>query len=150
MVRHEVIQTRFVNRRRAQVVGGVLVVVAVLFAFLWLSEDLPALLAGATPKSAVEMGVPTNPVHVLDFAFFLPAGVLSGVLLLKRVPLAYTLAPAFVVFLILTGIPILLTPVVQTTRGDAASWGVVGPIGTLTLVLVALLVWFMKSIRSDP
>jgi len=150
MVRHEVIQARFVNRRRAQVVGAVLVVVAVLFAFLWLSEDLPALLAGAAPKSVVEMGVPTNPVHVLDFAFFLPAGVLSGVLLLKRVPLAYTLSPAFVVFLILTGTPILLTPVVQAGRGEVASWGVVVPIGTLTLVLVALLVWFMKSVRSDP
>jgi hypothetical protein len=149
MVRHEVIQTRFVNRRKAQVVGWFLIVVAVLFAFLWLSEDVPALMAAATPKSVVEMGVPTNPVHVLDLAFFLPAVAVSGALLLKRVPLAHTLAPSFVVFLILTGIPILLTPVVQTARGEAASWGVVVPIGTLTLVLVCLLTWFMESIRSN-
>jgi hypothetical protein len=53
------------------------------------------------------------------------------------------------VFLILTGVPILLTPVVQSVRGEAAAWGVVGPIGTLTAVLLAVLVWLMSSVRRQ-
>lgn len=67
--------------------------------------------------------------------------------LLKRRPLAYTVAPAFIVFLILTGVPILITPVVQTVRGETANWGVVGPIGMLTVVLLGMLIWLLATIR---
>ena len=44
--------------------------------------------------SVTDMALPTNPVHILDLAFFLPAVIATGVLLLKRRPLAYTVAPA--------------------------------------------------------
>ena len=60
-----------------------------------------------------------------------------------------TVAPAMIVLLILTGVPILLTPVVQSARGEAAAWGVVGPIGTLTVLLIALLAWLMSSVRRQ-
>ena len=93
------------------------------------------------------MALPTNPVHILDLAFFLPAVIVTGVRLIKRKPLAYTLAPAFILFLILTGIPILITPVVQAVRGEIAAWGVVVPIGTLTTLLLVLLVWLLSTIR---
>ena len=75
----------------------------------------------------------TNPVHILDLGFYLPAIIAAGALLLKRKPFAYTLAPAFIVFIILTGLPILLTPGVQAGRGETAGWGVVVPIGNLAL-----------------
>jgi hypothetical protein len=95
------------------------------------------------------MALPTNPVHILDLAFFLPAVIATGVLLIKQRPLAYTLAPTFILFLILTGIPILLTPLVQTARGEAAAWDVVLPIGALTVVLSALLVWLLSTIHAQ-
>lgn len=93
--------------------------------------------------------MPTNPVHVLDFAFFLPAAFLTGLWLLRRRPFAFTVAPAFIVFVILTGMPILLTPVLQAARGEAASWGVVIPIGTLTLLMLALLVWLSSTVQPQ-
>ena len=62
------------------------------------------------------MGIPANLVHILDYAFFLPAMILTGIWLLKGRPLAFTLAPVFAVFVILTGVPILLTPVLQAAR----------------------------------
>jgi hypothetical protein len=127
----------------------VLIVTTVFFGLLWLSEDVPALLAGSTPQSLTDMALPTNPVHILDLGFFLPAAIATGVLLLKRKPLAYTLAPAFIVFLILTGVPILLTPVVQAARGGTAGWGVVVPIGTLTVALLGVLGWLLSTI-SHP
>ena len=138
---------RFASRRAVQVVAWFLIVVAVLFGLLWLSEDVPALLSGGTPQSVSDMALPTNPVHVLDLAFFLPAVVATGVSLLKRKPLAFTLAPSFLVFLILTGIPILLTPAVQAARGETAAWGVAVPIGVLTLVLLGLLAWLLSTMR---
>jgi len=148
-VDHAAVALHFSSRRAVQIVAWFLIVVAVLFGFLWLSEDVPALLSRGTPQSVSDMALPTNPVHVLDLAFFLPAVVATGASLLKRKPLAHTLAPSFMVFLILTGIPILLTPAVQTARGEAAAWGVVVPIGTLTVLLLGLLVWLLATMRFD-
>ena len=43
-----------------------------------------------------------------DLAFFLPPAILTGVWLLKKKPLAFTVAPAMLVFLILTGIKMVV------------------------------------------
>jgi hypothetical protein len=130
------------------VVAWFLIVTAILFGLLWLSEDVPALLAGKTPQTLADMALPTNPVRILDLGFFLPAVIAAGLMLLKRKPLAYTLAPAFIVFLIMTGVPILITPLVQAMRGEIAAWGVVGPIGTLTAALLVVLMWFLSTMRA--
>jgi hypothetical protein len=147
---HREVAARFSSRRAVTVVAWVLIVTAVLFGLLWLSEDVPALLAGSTPKSLTDMALPTNPVHILDLGFFLPAVIATGVMLLKRKPLAYTLTPAFIVFLILTGVPILLTPVVQAAHGEVAAWGIVFPIGTLTVALLGVLGWLFSTIQTRP
>ncbi len=146
---HDAVAARFASRRAVTVVAWFLIVAAVLFAVLWLSEDIPALLSGDRPQSLIDMALPTNPVHVLDLGFFLPAVVATGVLLLQRRPLAYTLAPPLIVFLLLTGVPILLTPVVQAARGDTAAWGVAVPIGTLTTVCLGMLVWLLSTMRAE-
>jgi hypothetical protein len=143
------IRASYVRRRPAQVVGWLLIVSGFLFGFLWLSEDIPALLAGSMPQSVTDMALPTNPVHVLDLAFFLPAAITSGWLLLKARPLAYIVAPSMLVFLGLTGVPILITPVVQSMRGQIAARGVVAPIGTLTALVFVVLVWLMTSVRTE-
>jgi len=83
----------FANRRAIVVVAWSLIVIAILFGLLWLSEDVPALLAGGVPQSVRDMALPTNPVHVLDLAFFLPAVITIGVQLLRRRPFAFTVAP---------------------------------------------------------
>ena len=145
---HEAIRLSFTSQRAVKVAAWFLIITGVLFALLWLSEDVPALMAGKTPQSVIDAGLPTNPVHVLDLAFFLPAVIITGALLLKRRALAYTLAPSFILFLILTGVPILITPVVQTAREEVAGWGVVAPIGTLTAVLLCLLIWLMSTVQS--
>ncbi len=144
------VKTCFNSRRAVTVVAWLLIVTAILFALLWLSEDLPALVAGARPQSIVDMALPTNPVHVLDLGFFLPLGIATGVLLLRRKPLGYSLAAPFIVFIVLTGIPILVTPVVQAARGQTAAWGVVVPIGTLTVILLGVLAWLTSTIRCAP
>jgi hypothetical protein len=147
-VDYGVVAARFASRRAVTVVAWFLIVTAVLFGLLWLSEDVPALLAGTTPQSLTDMALPTNPVHVLDLGFFLPAVIATGVLLLKRTPFAHALAPPLIVFLVLTGVPILLTPAVQAFRGETAAWGVVIPIGTLTLVSLGMLAWLLSTMRT--
>lgn len=148
-VDHDRVAESFANRRAVVVVAWSLIVVAVLFCLLWLSEDVPALLAGSVPQSVRDMAVPTNPVHVLDLAFFLPAVLVTGVQLLRRRAFAFTVAPAFIVFLILTGMPILVTPFVQAARGETAAWGVLVPIGALTVAMIGLLTWLLTSMRTQ-
>jgi hypothetical protein len=147
---HEAIRASYSRPERVKVTAWVLIIVAVFFAFVWLSEDVPALLAGTAPASVIAMALPTNPVHILDLAFFLPAVIITGVMLIKRVALGYALAPAFLVFLVLTGVPILLTPVVQPLIDQVPAWGVALPIGLLTLVLVVVVGWLVASIRDNP
>jgi len=136
------------SARAAKVSGWALIVVALMFGALWLSEDVPALLNGTTPQSLVDQGMITNPVHVLDLAFFLPAVLGIGALWLRRNVRAATVAPSFIVFLILTGVPILVTPIVQAVRGETAAWGVVVPIGTVTVVNLLLLAWLLGSMTG--
>lgn len=144
------IQRGFRRDGPIRVMGGLLLAAALLFAALWLSEDIPALLAGVAPQSVSDMNLPTNPVHILDLAFFLPAALLAGISLLRGRPLGYTLAPGMVVFLVLTGIPILLTPVVQSFIGQTPAWEVGLPIGTLTLSLSAILIWALGTWKQAP
>ncbi len=148
-VDHRAIQSRYTNPRAIKIVAWILIIAAVLFGFIWLSEDVPALLSGNTPQSVVDMAVPTNPVHILDLSFFLPGAIITALWLFKKKPIAYVLAPALLVFLILTGIPILLTPVVQTGRGEAAAWGVVIPIGILTVIFFGFLAWLVSTINQQ-
>jgi hypothetical protein len=148
-INHKSVRASFKSQRAITFSAWFLIVVAILFGLLWLSEDIPALLSGKTPQSVIDMAIPTNPVHILDLGFFLPGVVITGIMLLKQKPLSYTLAPAFIVFLILTGIPILITPIVQSMRGQEAAWGVFVPIGTLTILLIGLLVWLLSTIHSD-
>ncbi|SDC00936.1 hypothetical protein GA0111570_1145 [Raineyella antarctica] len=141
------IAQRFAGPRLLTAVGWVLVVAGVLFALLWLSEDVSALLSGTRPASAAELALPTNPVHVLDLAFFLPAVIGIGVQVLRRRPYAVAVAPVPLVFLLLTGVPILITPAVQAANGLPAGWSVALPIGVFTLVVLGLLVWLLATLR---
>jgi hypothetical protein len=146
---HQQVRSWFTKSPPVKVTAWTLIVVGFFFAFLWLSEDIPALLAGRTPQSLIDIDLPTNPVHILDLSFFLPAAFVTGIALLRRSASGYTFAPGLLVFLILTGIPIIFTPVLQHARGEPAAWGVVYPIGTLTLLLLALLIWLASTIHPD-
>jgi hypothetical protein len=145
---HEAARLALRGSRAVRVTAWALLILGVLFALLWLSEDVPALIAGATPASVRDMGLPTNPVHILDLSFFLPAAFMTGIWLLRDKPLAYSIAPAMIVFLILTGIPILITPAVMQARGEASGWGIAIPIGGLTVLLLALLIRLLSSFTA--
>ena len=129
-------------------VGWFLMAVAVLFALLWLGEIVPDLLAGRPSTSAGDWRVPTNPVHVLDLAFFLPAVFASGLSLLRRQWLGYATAAGQLTFLALTSLPILVTPVVAQVRGHTPAWSVVGPVGVLFLATVLVLSRFLRAVAG--
>jgi hypothetical protein len=109
-----------IDRRGARVAGGFLVGVGVVFGALWLAEDVPALLRGEQPASLVETGLLTNPVHVIDYAFALPAHILAGVLLWRRRPSGAALGPIVLAFGVLMAASIGGMLVVIRLSGGAA------------------------------
>ena len=135
------IKQRFAGRA-LPVPAWFLIVVAMFFALLWLSEIVPDVLTGGPSRSASKWDVPTNPVHVLDLAIFLPGVITSGILLRRKHPLGYATAAGQLVWLALTCLPILITPFVANARGHTPGWAVDVPIGALlvaTLTVLALL-----------
>ena len=55
-----------------KVAAYTLIGTGVLFAFLWLSDVVPALLTGRVPASLTEAGLWVNPIHVIDLSMVLP------------------------------------------------------------------------------
>lgn len=78
-----------------------LIVAAAVFALGWLGEDVPALVRGEPPASLAEVALPSNPVHVLDLAFALPALAMAGIALARRRPASLALGAAALAFVAL-------------------------------------------------
>jgi hypothetical protein len=68
--------TERLNRRAA---GGLLIGVAALFGLLWLGQIATTTTSGVLPPDLIKAGISSNPVYVLDLAFFLPLCALAGI-----------------------------------------------------------------------
>jgi hypothetical protein len=86
------LRARFDEQTPRKPIALFLGILALLFLLMWLSEDIPAMLAGVAPQSVFENGLLTNPIHVLDLSILLPAMITTAVLLWRRHPLGYGLA----------------------------------------------------------
>lgn len=143
------LRTRFAGTA-VRLPGWFLIVLAVLLALLWLREIVPDLLAGRPSTSASTWEIPTNPVHVLDLAFFLPAVCASGVLLLRRHWAGFAVAAGSLVFLGLTCLPILLTPFVAHARGDSPGWSVMVPMSIIAVATLVILWRLLDTLDPKP
>lgn len=122
-----------------------LIVTGVVVYGLWLSQDLAHMLAGGQPQSLLDVGLPSNPVHVLDMAFLLPACIAAGALLRRRRPLGYVLGPVLLVALALLGITIVAIMIVSDVRGLDANW----PIAAATAVSAGIaLIGLAHALRA--
>lgn len=109
----------FGTRTPVQSTGWALIVLSVLFYGMWFAEDLPALLRGSTPETLREVGLLTNPVHVLDMAFLLPACMVAGVALLRGRAIGYWLAPTLLAAIAAITVGIVTIMVVAISGGES-------------------------------
>ena len=141
------LQPYFVANSKARLVSVFLLLVAVLFYLQWLGEDIPALLAGKIPQSVMEAGLLTNPVHVLDLGLYLPAMIITSILLWRRKPLGYVMAIPLLVFSVLTGIGILAIFLVMSSRGMATSVVVELFFAAIVVVSLVLSVLYLREVK---
>lgn len=128
--------------------GWALVVVGVLFYGLWLAEDLPAVLSGSPPETLREVGLMTNPVHVLDMAFLLPACIVAGLALVRGRAIGYWLAPTVIAALVAITVAIITIMAFAIRGGETASIPVVIAMTIIGLVQAVLLVRFLRHLRT--
>jgi hypothetical protein len=141
------IQPYFSANTKARPVSVFLLLIAVLFSFQWLSEDIPALVAEKIPQSVAENGLLTNPVHVLDLGLLLPAMIITSMLLWRRKLLGYILALPLLVFSTLTGIGILAAFLVMSSKGMPTSIGVELFFAVIIVVSLVLSVLYLREVK---
>jgi hypothetical protein len=129
-----------------------LAVVATLFYLSWLSEVVPALLAGDVPQSVTDNGTPTNGVHVLDLAWMLPAMVLTAVWLWRKRAIGYVLAGALLTFMPLLVLAIPSIIVFMARYNQSVSAGQAGIFGILGAISLGMLIWYLtaNTTTTDP
>ncbi len=144
------IKARFSEQMPIRAAGIDLAVLSVLFYFVWLSEVVPALIARKTPQSVVDRATPTNPVHVLDMAWILPALGITAVSLWRKQPLGYALAGALLTYAVLLGLAILSMAVYMIRGGQPIVVPLVSLFGFLLAVSFGMLIWYLKGLKSLP
>lgn len=141
--------TEFKSSIVSKVTGIYFIVIAVLFYFLWLSEIIPSIQNNTIPTSLEEVGLPTNAVHVIDLAVFLPLLFITGVLMLKRNPFGYVLAIMALSFCILMDITIGALTVLMYKRNITSDVSVAYIMGALTFVSLILLLLNLRTNKQS-
>lgn len=141
------VKARFAERTPVRAVSIYLAVLAALFYLMWLSELIPALLAGEIPQSIVEDGTPTNAIHVLDMAWILPAFAIAAVSLWRRQSLGYTLAGISLPFFVLLVAAVLSMAILQAQEGNPDAPGSIVIFGTLLAAGIGMVVWYLRGLR---
>jgi len=127
--------------------GIFLIVIAVLFYFIWLSEIIPAILINATPKSIIESGLQINPVHVLDIAICLPALIITGIALIKKKDIGLLLAPTMMIFCIFMAIAIAAMVLVMKAKGLEANLNLTIVFGLITFVSTIFMFLYLRRLK---
>lgn len=89
----------YAPRSPRKTIAIVFLVLAVQTAAFDVRDDITAILAGRVPKDITDANQTVNFIHVLDPAFLLPALCITAILLLRRKPSGYALAPIFLTLL---------------------------------------------------
>ncbi len=127
--------------------GGVLLGTGIMFALLWMSEIIPAIMAGDVPKSLVEAGLVSNPVYVIDLAAVLPAFILSGYWCLKNTRIGLSYVAPWLMFSILMGASIVAAMIVIAQTAGAAAFPPMIMVGTVVVLCTVALVRYLRVVH---
>src|SRR4030095_545014 len=93
------------------------VVISLAFYMLWIIQILPSSIQNKIPKEVSSIGLLTNPVHAIDLSVCLPGIFLTGILILKKKPLGFFMAPMVMTFMVLMNITIGLLTILMKKKG---------------------------------
>ncbi|MBK6768186.1 MAG: hypothetical protein IPG72_03990 [Ardenticatenales bacterium] len=139
------VKAGFSPRAPVRAMGVLLLVPAVLFTLLWLSEEVPAALAGTVPQGVVDNGVPTNPVHVIDLSMMLPAMAIVGWWAWRKRAIGYGLAPVLLVNTLFQNAAIATMMAFALRAGLPAEPVMMAVFAGMGATVLAALVWYLRA-----
>ena len=128
-------------RALRKTIGVVFLVLAIQTAAFDVRDDIAAILARRVPQDIINANQPVNFVHVLDLAFLLPALCVTAILLFRRKPSGYVLAPILLTLLAIMSLELVSILIVLGRSG----FGMSVPMIIFFLVLFVAftgLLWF--------
>jgi hypothetical protein len=146
----EGIKVSFSKATPVKVISVYLAILMLLFYFLWLSEDIPALVAGQIPQSIQDNGTPTNPVHVLDMMWILPAFGIAAFSLWHKQALGYTLTGALLSYGVLLMLAILSMVVFMIQEAQPVVLPQVVIFVILLVINFGMLTKYLKCVKAEP
>ena len=135
------------NEVPTKVVGIFLIVITSVFLFLWLNNSLPYALSNTVPPEIIKDNLMTNPVHVLDFSFYLPTMYIAAILLIKKKSFGYLLAPTMLIFGIMTNINIIFLMFVSMQKMNINTIPQISIFSIITIVCLFVLRLMLKALR---
>lgn len=128
-------------------VGGYLMFSTAMIGLLWLARVIPTLINGSIPLE-VEHGT-TLTVQALDLAFFLPSIFLSGILLIKRRPFGYMLAPVVTVSDALIMLALLSKGISMSLAGIAGALPMIIMMSLFGTTAIISLIVILKNVNES-
>jgi hypothetical protein len=144
----DALRLRFSLETTIRAVSLYLLAVAALFFLVWMKGIVPAILSNTTPADIVKAGLPTNPVHVLDLGFLLPAFVLAAIWLMRRRPWGYALAGPLLVIQSILGLNIIASALFPLWDGQSVSLAIAPLFVIIIVVSVVLAARYLRSLRE--
>ena len=141
---------RIASRRLEGGTGWMLVIVAVLFAALWLASLLPFAFGGEAPSPAGPGGI-AYPVFVLDLVAVLPCIAAVGVMLVQGRPVAGPLAAVAMIKIVTLFAALWAGVLVGFLEDGHVTLGAdAGPSLILLLMSLALVGRWLRALSPEP
>ena len=108
-------------RAPRKTIGIVFLVLAIQTAAFDVRDDIVAILARRVPQDIIDANQPVNFIHVLDLAFLLPALCITAILLFRKKPSGYVLAPILLTLLAIMSLELVSILTVMGRSGFGMS-----------------------------
>jgi hypothetical protein len=141
----ESVKSQFSEKTPTKVVGWFLIAFGLLIYPAWLSEIIPYLAIGQKPASIVQSG--WTIIYAIHLGFFLPATIITGVMLLKRNAYGYIFAAIILIKTVSIGLAILSMLVFMYQLNQPINWGMVPIFVSITTLAVAISYIYLKQIE---
>ena len=149
-VQADTVRDRFTPALPARPLAGYLFAIAVLNAFAWLMQIVPAILRNRAPANFAGTSFLTNPFHVTDLAFSLPVMAVTAIWLWRRRPWGYVLAGIYFVMLTIEAVSVATDQAFGHLHDAAASLAGVPMFAALALIGLWPLGVYFRNFRRQP
>lgn len=143
----ESISSSFKPKLPVKFIGGVLIFVAVLVGLMWLKRVLTPLTNGSIPEGLEHYT--TLIIQALDLGFVIPAGILGGILIIKRKAFGYLLASVIIIKEAALLIVIIAMLISQMNAGVGIGLPELVMFPLFTLMVIYCLYLIMKNVIEE-